>query len=500
MDLLILTPPVCTPAEPPAGAFLLAAALTVRGMDVGLLDLSLELYARTLADERLAGPGVRGALRYLLHPGGDYHPVRHRSAAGQLHARLKGFSGLHPGWRLTLMDLVAPWPVHDPEALLRALPAERSPFGPLWEEVLGPALAEHRPRRVIVSLAYLSQLTAAADLTRWLEQRGIPVTVGGSLPRSLARTGEGLHALEHVFTHLDLSDGSGLLERPLRAPLLARLAWPRLLSPHPYLASRPIVPLTLSLGCPWGRCRFCPDRHLPFEQIPVQALVDLLDDMPAALRDRHPVVHLLDSAVPPDALDSFAAALAGAGLEFYGFARPTRALLRSGRLARAAAAGCRMLQLGVESGSAPLLERYDKGLDPAEAEAALHACREHGIRTYVYLLFGLPGEGTTEREATRALLHRTADAVDFLNLSVFNLPADCSITAAPEEYGIELLPRGDHAGLRLYRPFTEPDGNPRAAARAFLQQVVQRDPIVRPILQRTPRWLRAAHLALMERR
>ena len=500
MDVLILTPPACTPAEPAAGAFLLAAALTGHGADVALLDLSLELYWRWLAREPAAKGGATASLRYLLHPGGDYDPERHRNAAGQLGAVLRRFGQAHPGWRLSLMDLAPPWPVHSPSTLLSELPPHRSPFTPLWEEALAPALATYRPRRVVISLAYLSQLTASVDLVRWLRRRGVGVTVGGSLPRSLARTGAGLSALREVSGALDLGDGSGLLPRPPQVPLLHRLSWPRLLSKRPYLSSRPIVPLTLSLGCPWGRCRFCPDRDLPFEPVPVRALVELLEGLPAAVLERGPVVHLLDSAVPPVALDRFAEAVRGAPVEFYGFARPTPALLRPGRMARIAEAGGRMLQLGVESGSDALLRRYDKGLAAGDAEAVLRACREHGVRTYVYLLLGLPGEREADRLATLDLLRRSADAVDFVNLSLFNLPATCAITAAPEDYGVELLGEPVPESLRLYRPFTEGGRDQRGEARTFLQRTLGRDPIVRPMIRRTPRWLRAAHLALMAQR
>ena len=53
-------------------------------------------------------------------------------------------------------------------------------------------LASERPRRVLVSLAYLSQLPAAIDLVRFLDRLGVNRAVGGSLPRSLAATGAGL--------------------------------------------------------------------------------------------------------------------------------------------------------------------------------------------------------------------------------------------------------------------------------------------------------------------
>ena len=492
MDDLVLTPPVHSPAEPAAGAFLLAAALAGAGRDAALLDLSLAFFWRELGD--------RGAaLSYLLGASAGYEPARHRTAVGRIHDRLKRFGARHPGWRLTLMDLAPPVRVHDPGAVAGWLDANPSPFTALWEESLLPVLDAERPRRALVSLAYLSQLPAAIDLVRFLDRTGVPRAVGGSLPRSLAATGSGLDALAGALGPLDLGDGSSLLAGDARRPLLDALAWPRLLAPHPYLSARPVVPLALSSGCFWRRCLFCPDRALPYRGVAMRSLERFLESIPERLSAARPVIHLLDSAIPPGRLRRFLPLARASGVAFYGFARPTRHLLEGSLVEAAADAGCLMLQLGVESGSGSLLDAFDKGVDPAEAERVTAAVAGAGIRTYLYLLFGLPGETEADREATLELLARNEESVDFLNLSLFNLPSACELTERAEEHGIELgeFPLED-AALRLYRPFTQGGRSPRDEARAFLKSRVLRHPLVRRTHLRTPRWLRAAHLALMQ--
>jgi hypothetical protein len=498
VDFLVLSPPVTTPAEPPSGAFLLAAGLAGHGCDVGLLDLSLELQWRVIDDDALPGSAVASSVRYLLKPGGPYDPLRHRSAAGALHQRLGGFGQRHPGWKLSLMDLArAGQRFHDPEALAALLAGGDSPFVALWDEVLEPALARWRPKTVLVSVAYLSQLAGALDLVRRLRSRGIEPIVGGSLLNSLARTGDGLGALAGLLGRIELGDGRTLLPGP-PPHLLSRLAWPRLLSERPYLGSRPIVPMTLSTGCFWNRCLFCPDRGLPFFSVPLDAQAALLSGMPAELRAARPVVHLLDSALPPARLRDFLPLAREHDVGFYGFARPTARLRARGLLGEAADSGCLMLQLGVEGGSGPLLDRFDKGLDPAEAQAVLREATDAGIRTYLYLLFGLPGESEADREATLSLVADNADAVDFLNLSVFNLPRHSELSERAAEFGIEVGDFPGDAAIRLYRPFVCATGSPREESREFLRARFKVDPRIRPAVRRTPRWLRAAHLALMQ--
>ncbi len=500
-DFLVLAPPVATPSEPPSGAFMLAAGLAARGYDAALVDLSLGFYRRLLragADGRPAPHAVARAVGYLDGARGPYQAAEHRTHAGRVHQHLREHARRWSGWSLSLMDVVPPGGSWDPAPLAADLAAGGHPFAGLWEDLVDPVLLAERPRRVLVSLAYLSQLPATLDLLRHLRARGVEPIVGGSLGNSLAATGGGFEALVAAIPGLRTGDGMDLISRGApRERLLDRLAWPRLVGESRYLSSRPIIPLSLSAGCYWSKCLFCPDRELPFSPVRAQVLGDFLATLPPHIAAARPVVHLLDSAIPPAQLRRFLPLATSAGVDFYGFARPTARLLRDDLLPQAADAGCLMLQLGVEGGEGALLDRFQKGLDPDEAARVLDVAAEHGIRTYVYLLFGLPGETPADREATRRLLVDHAHAVDFLNLSVFNLPLRCDLTARPEDFGITLEPLPSDAAIQLYRPFSVGGIIPRVQVRPFLR-ALRADPAVRPAVLRTPRWLRAAHLALMD--
>jgi hypothetical protein len=530
MQTLILNPPVTTPAEPPAGAFVLAAALAGQGRDVALLDLSLELYHQQLDSALDRGPHAGSsssetrrnrtlgrAIERLLHSPGGYDPQVHSSDLGHLHNTLGEFGAANPGWKLTLMDLTPGVRVTAPAILAAWMSQRPSPFRELWERILDPVLDSERPSRVAVSISYLSQLAASIDLVEHLRRRGASLVVGGSLIRSLASTGQGLELLVPLLGPIDPGDGSSLLMTAAghsmsgdAALLLSRLAWPRLLSSRPYLASRPVVPVPLSLGCYWRRCLFCPDRVLPFRRVELGAIQGLLDSLPADLRQRRPLLHLLDSALPPSQLAAALPLLKEHEVGFYGFARPTKEWLAGKILEDCAGAGGLMLQLGIEGGSRPLLDRYHKGLCPEEAEQVVRETAAARIRTYLYLLFGLPGETDDDRKLTLAMLERLGEAraMDFLNMSLFNLPAQSELAARASENGITLLanPSGraeagepDEKDLRLYRAFAVEGCDPRMEARRFLARSLPSYPASNEARGRTPRWLRAAHLALMQR-
>ena len=267
-------------------------------------------------------------------------------------------------------------------------------------------------------------------------------------------------------------------------------------------SSRPIIPLALSTGCYWNRCLFCPDRVIQYAGVPDECIEGFVSTIPAGVLARRPVIHFLDSAMPPASLSRVGRTLGEKDLRFYGFARPESELADPQTASDLAESGCLMLQLGVESGSDRLLDLYDKGLDAERSSNVLAAASGTGIRTYAYFLFGLPGETDRDRDITRDFLHRNAESIDFVNFSIFNLPAACELSERPSDFGIELVAGeftdASSGAIRLYRPFTSGGVDVRRAARGYLSRMRKTTPRMRELSGRTPRWFRAAHMALMD--
>lgn len=474
----------------------MASALQGHGYDTGFYDLSLEFYHQVLASNEHRGSVAR-ALRYLTN-GTEYTPMEHRSAAGAINRALKRFSVTHPGWRLTAMDILAPQPVHQPHKIQLLLQTD-DPFVSLWENRLEEILRAHRPKKVIISLAYLSQLTATISLTRFLTRCGIAYSIGGSLPRSLHATGEGFELLQSSIGPIDVSNGSSLIPHICERDFLNRLEYPQVICNHSYISARPILPLTLSTGCYWSKCLFCPDNTMKYIQLQMDAFVQFFQSIPPAVQRQNPVIHLLDSSMPKNQLRRFAPIAKSFNLQYYGFARPEKQFADELFLDELANSGCLMLQLGVESGNGDLLQRYEKGINPEDAAKVLQMVSSAGIRTYVYLLFGLPGETESQRLDTQALIKTNIEHVDFLNLSIFNLPKHCILTSRADEFGITLKQyQESQTAIELYRPFTVNNETHRNTTRSFIHSHFTNDEQIRPVYLQTPKWFRAAHLALMK--
>ena len=502
MQYLILAPPVITPSEPPSGAFLLAAGLRARRIEAAFMDLSV-LFFRRVMDSLGEGrglPSTRRALDYMKLSLDGYGPHRHRTFSGMLNSAMQRYSERFPGWRITLMDAQPPCDQHNPGELRELFASGvETPFTTLWEEELLPALEETRPETVLISLSYLSQLPAAVDLHRFLTARGITPIVGGSLPRSLEHSGSGMGLLGSVFERMDTGDGASAAG--LHNPMLDELVWPMSLTGwDEYMTSRPVIPFALSSGCYWDRCLFCPDRGAGYRKVSRRTMEQFLGSVPVEVLRRTPLFHFLDSAIPPAWLRELPDALAGTGAQWYGFVRPTGDLTRDdGSMYVLADSGCLMLQMGLESGSPRLLEVFDKGIHPGRGLAAVRSAADAGIRTYCYILFGLPGETGEDRGLTAALLADAGQGMDFLNISVFNLPRDCELAERAAEFGMDVgdFPASADA-IRLYSPFTTGDSDPRTSARDFIRTGMAGIPGVAGALSRTPKWFRTSHLALMK--
>lgn len=263
-----------------------------------------------------------------------------------------------------------------------------------------------------------------------------------------------------------------------------------------YLSPEPILPVASTRGCYWRRCRFCPEAVAPIH--PYRAAD--AGTFPALLRelsDRYGVrrFHLTDNAIPVAVLRSIASrGSVLRGVSWHGFARFERELLEPGFASSLAAAGCSMLQLGLESGSQPLLDRMGKGTRVDDASAILSSLSRAGIVPYVYVMLGAPGETEADAERTRTFLAEHAGEIGFLNLSILNLPREASWQGRGE--GSRMRESGSHDDdlpLGLYRRVPAGDGWGRAQARRFLQRRILGDPAIRAIAARTPPWFGDSH-------
>jgi radical SAM superfamily enzyme YgiQ (UPF0313 family) len=71
-----------------------------------------------------------------------------------------------------------------------------------------------------------------------------------------------------------------------------------------------------------------------------------------------------------------------------------------------AKAGCKVVYLGVESGSQNILDLLNKGITVEQIEYAAYLCKSYGIKTYFSMLVGVPGETWDDYKKTKKMVAR----------------------------------------------------------------------------------------------
>ena len=206
-----------------------------------------------------------------------------------------------------------------------------------------------------------------------------------------------------------------------------------------------------------------------------------------ALAARHSscLIHFTDNAIPPAVLTELARR--GSPVPWWGFVRPTEHLADPDFVQAVARSGCVMLQLGFETPSPRLLERMRKGVDPALFPSILSNLRNAGIRSYVYLLFALPGETGEDRQSS--LRFCAEHPPDFLNAAVFRLPPSAALAVELEHFGMAPILSDSHDRY-LHLP---DEGVRLPQIRRWLSSRFLKHPAIRPVISRTPRYYKSSH-------
>jgi len=499
-SILLISPPITKPCEPPAGVAKLAGALRAHGVDCRVYDAGLDCLLGLL--EQPLAVNDTWTRRALAHRQENLAALRtldlyrnrdrYKRAVMDLN-RILHRAGQPAGVTASLSNFssLSISPVLSAD-LIRAAEQYRSNlFYPIFSRSLADLFSQQEPEIVGFSINFMSQALCAFAMIGYIRDHfpGATIVCGGGLVTSWMN----ITGFESPF--------GGLIDEMICGPgenrLIERCAGksepePSItgydfssFDPDRYLAPLRVLPYGTSRGCYWKKCAFCPETaedavYLTEAPAVIGSDLERLTDATGA-----GLIHFLDNALSP----KFMAHLIEhpPGVAWYGFARITRHLTDPDFVSGLRTSGCTMLKLGVESGDQAVLDALSKGIDIAMISRALTTLHRAGIATYVYLLFGTPAEDEVAARRTLAFTVDHADCIDFLNLAIFNLPAHGSEA--------EILDTADfYAGdLSLYREFAHPRGWGRSRVRPFLSKVFKKHPAIQEILNNDPPFFTSNH-------
>jgi len=106
-------------------------------------------------------------------------------------------------------------------------------------------------------------------------------------------------------------------------------------------------------------------------------------------------------------------------------------------IAKMRKAGCIRLIFGIETASAGLLRKVNKGITIAELENVLRLASKYGIWTGVELISGLPHETEEDINTTINFLINNKEHIDIVYQNIFDLRDHSLMFLYPKDYGLE---------------------------------------------------------------
>ncbi|PLX96032.1 MAG: radical SAM protein [Desulfuromonas sp.] len=494
--MLLIYPPVAKPTEPPPGIALLAGALQGQNCPVEIIDANIEgleylINKPALQDDTWTKRAKKNACAHLnsLRDNRTYlNPARYQRCIADLNRALNQTTERATISVSNYVDGEFS-SVSSHDLLAAAAAPEKNPFYDYFSPRLQQALSSSRHEHIGFSLNYLSQAVVTFAMIGHVRRIAPQITIvlGGGLITSWMRHPNWSNPFAALVDRC--IDGPG--ERALlnhcgiAVNHSTALADYSQLPLERYWSPSLILPYAASRGCYWNRCSFCPERAEQNRYTSAGANQNLDELHQLCQRWQPGLVHLLDNAISPALLDGLIQR--PLGVNWYGFARVNERLTDLDYCRALKKAGCVLLKLGIESGDDQVLAQMEKGVTSALTEKVLTTLKQAGLATYVYLLFGTPGETPQAAEHTLTFIRRNHAAVTFLNLAIFNLPTNSSDA---QQLALRPFYQGD---LSLYSDFEHPYGWNRGDVRRFLEKTFKKDPAIAAILRRDPPQMTSNH-------
>ncbi|MBN2738996.1 MAG: hypothetical protein JXR70_18600 [Spirochaetales bacterium] len=501
----LINPPLTKATEPHSGLAKLCGSLKANGYIAKVLDFNLEaqldLISRNMdVKEKKVSQAlsrVRKNLGTLRSLEIYNHPQKYERLVKEINRVL---SLTKEDVFLSLQNIEYPGLAsHRSEDLKRVYENPKLDFFyDFYSRILPPLIERDKPLAMGISMVYLNQALSVFGLLGFLNQYypGIKIIVGGSL----VECWEPLPGFDKLKAHCtQVSWVSGAGEEPLLRILDYRDKNILQGSPDysdvrelPYFAPGFILPYSLSVGCFYKKCRFCPECLNP-QSYWTQSFANARIELEQLVEKNKPaLIHFIDNALSLAHLRGLAEY--DLCVPWYGYSRFLPQLTDLDFVKALAKNRCAMLQLGLESGSQSVLDRLGKGIKLEQAATILENLKKAGILSFVYLLFGTPFDGEKEAEETLKLVKELAPYIDFLNLSIFYLPHEFV-----HDFQVEhnQFSEGD---LSLYTDFKHPENWGRRAVRDFLTKRFKKEPEIKSILSRRPPYFTSNHGAFFNTR
>ncbi len=240
------------------------------------------------------------------------------------------------------------------------------------------------------------------------------------------------------------------------------------------LSQYKLISIMASRNCPHGKCKFCQEEAF-WSRFRFRSADRLVEDMEVQHR-RHGIrrFDFVDLDIRDFALE-LSDLLKDKGHEFSWSGAMRADKNTPSILKRMAAARCKSIFFGFESGSRRLLTKMQKNITPETLEATLRAAADTDVRAKLTCIAGLPTETRREFQSTLDFVERNVDRIRLVLVQCFKVLTQSPIGVALEdpenEHGLklELLPELERVRPLLYSAHYSGLPSPDTAIQRFIE-------------------------------
>ena len=237
-----------------------------------------------------------------------------------------------------------------------------------------------------------------------------------------------------------------------------------------YWSPEPVLTLSASRGCYWGKCAFCsvsPAFRGHFSPRPTEHVCRDISTLMARHGAR--LFTFGDDALPPAFVrDVLTLGVMPEGARWQAEMR-WDAIKDVGCLPNLAAAGATNLIFGLESGSQEVLRRMCKGASLRHAKAVVNACATAGVGVNLQCFFGFPGESRCQAGDTLQFLRETVGQRTTVSCGTFEVQKGSDVDRRMGAFGICRLDAAPDDDLQIrfdHEPRRSTSGQNQLVARA----------------------------------
>ncbi len=413
---------------------------------------------------RSALHGIEDALSVLRDHSGArfFDPAAYYHSVSTIDAALRLISAAFFPLEMDFTRYRTPFSLLNMHQIRYDAQADRNPFDAYFSGQLVDRIAREQVGLVGVSVAYTSQIQPAYTLAYTL-RRNLPhvyLAVGGPAMTQMflrlepEKRGHYLGPFDTAVLfegELSLLDIVKKLSSGRRPAAIVDIAEPVNLSELPppdfdglplgrYFSPFKVLPYDPSRGCYWGKCAFChyglaEKGAAPYRERPLDAVMSHLEK----LSEQHGcrLFYLSQDLMAPKTAHRLAVKIRKARKPWRWATdlRPERNF--SPEVCRDLAdGGALAVSLGIESGSARILQLIQKGITLEDVESAIQNMAGAGLAVEAMCFTDFPAESHADAMATLQLLDAHHEAIALFMCGCFQLTEGSAVSARPSAFGI----------------------------------------------------------------